>query len=168
MSMPEKLVVSSLAFANGGAIPAKYTADGENISPPIAWGPVPDQTVSLALISEDPDAPSPLLPIITWVHWVVYNIPPTITALEERLPQEETLPGGIRQGLSSFKSFGYGGPAPPFGEHRYYFRLYALDFSPVFSSAKVTKKQVMKAIQGRILAQGELMGRYRRAKRQGK
>ena len=164
MNIPEKLDLRSPAFANGATIPAKYTADGENISPPIEWGPVPDQTVSLALISDDPDAPSPLLPIITWVHWVVYNIPPTVTALEEGLPPEEALPGGIRQGLSSFKSFGYGGPAPPFGEHRYYFRLYALDFSPVFPGPKVTKKQVMKAIAGRILAQGELMGRYRRAR----
>ncbi len=164
MNIPATLSVASPAFQNAGPIPVKYTADGENISPPIQWGKAPKKTVSLVLIAEDPDAPSPLIPLINWVHWVVYNIPPAINELPEGLPNTAELSGGIRQGLSSFKKFGYGGPAPPFGEHRYYFRVYALDFSPAFHSSKVARKQVLKAIQGHILAQGELRGRYRRRK----
>jgi Raf kinase inhibitor-like YbhB/YbcL family protein len=164
MNTSANLIVRSPAFQHGGTIPVKYTADGENVSPPVTWGPAPAGTAGLVLIAEDPDAPSPLIPLINWVHWVVYHIPPTVNELPEALPDTAELPGGIRQGLSSFKKFGYGGPAPPFGEHRYYFRVYAVDFTPAFPGPKVTKKQVLKAIQGHILAQGELMGRYRRKK----
>jgi Raf kinase inhibitor-like YbhB/YbcL family protein len=162
MNASSDLRIHSVAFEHGGPIPVKYTADGENISPPIGWGKVPEGTAGLVLVAEDPDAPSPFFPIIKWVHWVVYGIPPDVTALVEGLPPEPVLPGGIRQGVSSFKKFGYGGPAPPFGEHRYYFRIYATDINPAFSSPRVTKKEVLKAIKGHILAQGELMGRYRR------
>jgi Raf kinase inhibitor-like YbhB/YbcL family protein len=165
MTSPAILSVISPAFQNAGVIPVKFTADGENISPPIQWGNVPKETASLVLIAEDPDAPSPLFPLINWVHWVVYDIPPTVNELPEGLPNTPEAPIGIRQGLSSFKKFGYGGPAPPFGEHRYYFRVHALDFIPAFPNPKVTRKQVLNAIQGHVLAQGELMGRYRKAKK---
>ncbi len=165
MQTAGNIVVRSPAFDHEALIPARFTADGENISPPIEWGPVPEGTAGLVLVAEDPDAPSPYLPLINWVHWVVYNIPPSIERLDAGLPPEPELPGGIRQGLSSFKKYGYGGPAPPFGEHRYFFRLYALDANPVFANSRVNRKQVMKAVKNSVLASGELMGRYRRKKK---
>lgn len=148
--------LQSPAFANGGAIPAKYTCDGEDISPPLAWGAVPQGTKTLALICDDPDAPSK-----TWVHWVLFDLPPEPATLPEHVPAAKTLPNGARQGTNDFSRIGYGGPCPPSGTHRYHFKLYALDKILVLPPS-TTKEQLLKAIEGHVLDQGELLGRYQR------
>jgi len=150
------ITVTSEAFAHEGMIPARYTCDGENISPGLAWENVPAQTQSIALISDDPDAPAG-----TWVHWVVWNIPADARSLPENIPPDESLPDGTMQGVSDFGRHGYGGPCPPSGTHRYYFKVYALDKS-LDLPANSNKKDLLKAMQGRILAEGQLMGKYKR------
>ena len=151
-----KIKVISPAFEEGGMIPSKYTADGQNISPPLKWEGVPDGTKSIALISDDPDAP-----VGTWVHWVMWNIPAEARELTENIPPDEDLPDGSRQGITDFRSIGYGGPAPPSGMHRYYFKVYALDMKlDLPSSSK--KADLLKAMEGHILAEGQLMGKYKR------
>lgn len=150
------ITVTSTAFAEGEMIPAKYTCTGQDISPPMAWTGVPSGTKSLALIADDPDAP-----MGTWVHWVLYNIPPTAAGLPEQLPSDEVLEDGSRHGVTDFKRFGYGGPCPPGGTHRYYFKLYALD-TPLELSGRVGKQDVLDAMQGHVLAEGQLMGKYKR------
>ncbi|HJQ34517.1 MAG TPA: YbhB/YbcL family Raf kinase inhibitor-like protein [Pyrinomonadaceae bacterium] len=152
------LKLTSTAFNEGGAIPARHTCDGENVSPPLAWEGVPEGTKTLALVADDPDAPRG-----TWVHWVVYRIPANVRALPENLPARETLDDGTRQGTNDFQKPGYGGPCPPNGTHRYYFKLYALDTDPDLPPA-ATRDQLLKALDTHILAQGELMGRYTRSK----
>lgn len=148
--------VSSSAFQEGGMIPAKYTCDGNDVSPPLEWTAVPEGTVSVALISDDPDAP-----MGTWVHWVMWNIPPTVCELPENVPPKPELPDGSRQGISDFRRPGYGGPCPPGGVHRYYFKIYALDtMLDLPSSTK--KSDLLKAMKGHILAEGQLMGKYSR------
>ena len=148
--------LKSSAFETGGMIPLKYTCDGSDMSPPLSWSAVPAKAKSLALIADDPDAPRG-----TWVHWVAWNIPVTTLNLEEGVPKRDTLPAGMKQGTTDFRSIGYGGPCPPSGTHRYFFKLYALDtilnLPPV-----TTKKDLEKAMQGHVLAQAELMGRYAR------
>lgn len=156
MEVKTKIEVKSSAFEANGMIPKKYTCDGEDISPPLSWSGVPEGTKSLALISDDPDAP-----MGTWVHWVIYNIPPTEKGLQEAFPTDEKLSNGTLQGITDFKRIGYGGPCPPSGVHRYFFKLYALD-TKLSLDAAVTKKQLLDAMQGHILAQGELMGKYKR------
>lgn len=145
------LRISSPAFAHGEAIPARYTCDGQDTNPPLAVGDVPAGTRSLALIVDDPDAP-----MGTWVHWVMWNIPP-----ESREIGENSVPAGAVQGVNSWKRNRYGGPCPPSGTHRYFFRLYALDtaltLAPTIASAALER-----AMAGHILATGELMGTYRR------
>lgn len=149
--------VSSSAFEEGEKIPAKYTSDGENVSPPLSWTGLPTDTKSIAIICEDPDAPGG-----TWVHWVFYNLPPTPSNLPENISTAEALPNGARQGVNDFKRTGYNGPAPPHGkEHRYYFRVYALD-TLLTLKPKATKADLTHAMQGHILAQAEHMGRYQR------
>lgn len=148
--------VKSPAFEQGGMIPSKYTADGRNISPPLGWEGVPDGTESIALISDDPDAPAG-----TWVHWVMWNIPPEAMMLVENVPPDESLPDGSRQGITDFRSHGYGGPAPPSGTHRYYFKIYVLDIKLDLSSNS-TKVDLLKAMEGHVLAEGQLMGKYKR------
>ena len=148
--------LTSDVFAQGQAIPSKYTCDGDDVSPPLAWTDPPAGTKSLALISDDPDAP-----VGTWVHWVLYNLPPATRQLREALPTDEALPDGTRQGLTDFKRTGYGGPCPPGGTHRYFFTLYALDATLPLPPA-VGAKQLEQAMQGHILAQAQLMGTYRR------
>lgn len=148
--------LTSAAFKPGEMIPAKYTCDGPDVSPSLTWSDPPAGTKSLALISDDPDAP-----VGTWVHWVVWNIPATGHSLEENLPKKESLPNGTKQGTTDFRRIGYGGPCPPSGTHRYFFKLYALD-TTLNLAASTTKKDLEKAIQGHILAQAELMGKYRR------
>jgi len=149
--------LSSSAFEDGGIIPARYTADGEDVSPPLAWGAVPAGTRSLALICDDPDAPRG-----TWVHWVIFNIPPETRELPEAVPAEEVLADGARQGRNDFGRIGYGGPAPPPGRaHRYFFKLYALD-TVLELEPGATKAQLLEAMKGHILAAGQLMGRYQR------
>jgi Raf kinase inhibitor-like YbhB/YbcL family protein len=117
-----KIKITSSAFKDGDMIPLKYTCDGKNVSPPLQWDLVPDGTKSIALICDDPDAPSG-----DWTHWVVYNLPADVRLLSENIPNDETLPDGTRQGLTDFGTTGYSGPCPPWGVHRYYFKIYALD-----------------------------------------
>jgi len=150
------ITVTSTAFQEGGMIPAKYTADGANVSPPLAWTGIPEGTKSLALINDDPDAP-----VGTWVHWVLYNLPPDTKLLAENVPSNATLPNGARHGTNDFRKLGYGGPAPPSGTHRYYFKVYALD-AMLDLAPGATKKQLEKAMAGHILGQGQLMGKYKR------
>jgi Raf kinase inhibitor-like YbhB/YbcL family protein len=148
--------LQSPAFPADGSIPAKYTCDGQDISPPLSWDAPPAATKSLALICDDPDAP-----MKTWVHWVVYNLPPETRSLPERLPAGNSLPNGGLQGITDFRKVAYGGPCPPGGTHRYFFKLYALD-ALLDLKPGATKAQVEAAMKGHILAQAELMGRYRR------
>jgi Raf kinase inhibitor-like YbhB/YbcL family protein len=145
------LTITSTAFADGGAIPARYTCDGQDISPPLAFGAAPSGTRSLALIVDDPDSPAG-----TWVHWVVWNIPH-----DSREIAEGSLPADARQGLNDFKRNSYGGPCPPSGTHRYYFKVYALD-KTLDIAPSTNKAALEKAMQGHTLAQGRLMGTYRR------
>ncbi len=151
------LRIESSAFQPNGKIPAKYTCDGADLSPPLRWNDPPQGTKSFALISDDPDAP-----MGTWVHWVLYNLPAETRSLEEGLATSETLPNGARQGMTDFRRVGYGGPCPPSGTHRYFFKLYALD-TVLNLVAKATKADVERAIKGHILAQTELVGLYQRA-----
>jgi Raf kinase inhibitor-like YbhB/YbcL family protein len=148
--------LTSSAFDEGGMIPSKYTCDGVDVSPPLSWGSLPDGTKSFALICDDPDAP-----VGTWVHWVYYDIPAKTKDLPENIsPDEHPAPGGV-QGVNDFRRIGYGGPCPPGGTHRYYFKLYALD-TQLSLSPGATKKQVLKAMENHIIGHVQLMGKYRR------
>lgn len=151
-----KIVVTSSAFKEGEMIPAKYTCDGEDMSPPLGWSGIPQEAKSVAMISDDPDAP-----MGTWVHWVIYNMPFDLNGLPENVPQKETLENGTTQGINDSRQTGYGGPCPPSGVHRYYFKIYALD-TKLSLSPKATKKDLENAMKGHILAEGQLMGRYKR------
>jgi hypothetical protein len=151
------LKVSSPAFQEGDLIPQTYTCDGRNVSPPMAWAGAPADAKSFALICDDPDAP-----VGTWVHWVLFNVPAGTSELPENVAPEKTLAFGERQGRNSWGKIGYGGPCPPGGTHRYFFRVYALD-TLLSLEAGASREQVDKAMQGHILAQGHLMGRYRRS-----
>jgi len=151
------LTLSSPAFQPGQSIPRKHTCQGTDTSPALQWSEPPPGTQSLALIMDDPDAPAG-----TWVHWGVYNIPATARRLDEGVPAQADLPDGSRQGKNSWPRLGYSGPCPPSGTHRYFFKLYALDRT-LDLSAGATKDQLLKAMQGHILAQAELMGTYRKS-----
>ena len=160
---PKRLTINltSTAFSEGVTIPRVYTCDGKDISPPLAWSGVPEATRSLALICDDPDAPRG-----TWTHWVLYDLPADVTQLQEGIPPHEQVvlgPGGAaaRQGRNDFGKVGYGGPCPPGGTHRYFFRLYALDDRPELG-AGATKERLVGAMQGHVLAEGRLMGTYSR------
>ncbi|HUX29016.1 MAG TPA: YbhB/YbcL family Raf kinase inhibitor-like protein [Thiobacillus sp.] len=149
--------LTSSAFSPLGDIPSRYTCDGQDQSPPLAWSGVPAGTKSLALVVDDPDAPDPAAPKMTWVHWVVYNILPATTGFEAGAQ----LPAGTRQGLNDGKREGYGGPCPPIGRHRYVHKLYALDtVLPALHPA--TKTSLEQAMQGHILDRCELVGYYRK------
>jgi Raf kinase inhibitor-like YbhB/YbcL family protein len=150
------LKISSSAFEEGGLIPSKYTCDGENISPALNWTGAPDGTASFALICDDPDAPSG-----NWVHWVIFNIPPKETGLKENIPSGKKLDNGTVQGMNDFRKNNYGGPCPPSGTHRYFFKLYALD-KILDADSDLTKADLLKAIDGHILAQAQLIGKYKR------
>lgn len=151
------LKVTSTAFESGSTIPKKFTCDGPDVSPALNWNDPPAGTQSLALIADDPDAP-----VGTWVHWVLYDLPADARSLPESVPKQEQLANGARQGRNDFGKIGYGGPCPPPGKpHRYFFKLYALD-TKLDLKAGATKAGAEKAMQGHILAQGELMGRYGR------
>ena len=151
-----EIKVTSTAFDESGMIPEKYTCDGMDISPQLAWTNVPDGTKNFALICDDPDAP-----MGTWVHWVIYDIPANTKELKENIPLQEKLDNGAKQGTNDFRKIGYGGPCPPRGTHRYYFKLYALDTTVNLEPGN-TKAELLKAIEGHILAQGQLMGKYKR------
>ena len=151
--------IISPAFEHQGMIPAKYTCDGSNVSPPLAWSGIPADTKSLILIVDDPDAPDPAAPRMTWVHWVLYDIPTTLTGLAEGTA--EHLPPGIREGMNDFRRSRYGGPCPPIGKHRYFFKLYALD-KTMGALAHADKPTLEKAMQGHILEISELVGLYQK------
>jgi len=152
------LTIQSSAFAHNGAIPAKYTCEGGDVSPPLAWSGVPPDTRSLVLIVDDPDAPDPAAPKMTWVHWVLYNLPPSTDGLEEAV---SLLPTGALEGLNDWKRTGYGGPCPPIGRHRYFHKLYALDMM-LPDLDWPAKAKVETEMKGHVLAQAELVGTYQK------
>ena len=154
------LQITSAAFAGGGDIPAKYTCDGRDVSPPLAWSGVPDGTRTLALIVDDPDAPDPAAPKMTWVHWLLYDMPASTAGLPEAVSAAK-LPTGTREGTNDWKRTGYGGPCPPVGRHRYFFKLYALD-AALGDLGNPKKDRIEDAMRGHVLAQAELIGRYAR------
>lgn len=154
------LAITSPSFPHNGAIPARHTCDGLNVSPPLAWAGVPAGTKSLALIVDDPDAPDPAAPKMTWVHWVLYNIPTAANGFAEGVAVKD-IPAGTLQGVNDWQRTGYGGPCPPVGRHRYFFKLYALDI--LLPDLKHPTKAVLeKAMQGHVLAHSELIGLYQR------
>ncbi len=149
--------LKSSAFAAAAMIPKKHTCDGEDLSPALEWTGIPEGTNSLALICDDPDAP-----VGTWVHWVLYGLPVDVNKLPEGVPPDKTIEKGVCQGVNDFRRIGYGGPCPPPGKpHRYFFKLYALK-EKVNLSPGASKKDLLKAMEGRILGQAELMGKYGR------
>ncbi|KPJ53199.1 phosphatidylethanolamine-binding protein [candidate division TA06 bacterium DG_24] len=151
------ITLQSSAFEEGGTIPARHTCEGDDVSPPLSWGDVPEGTKSIALICDDPDAPRG-----TWVHWVIYGLAPDMRELAEGIPAEKALSEGGSQGTNDFRRIGYGGPCPPKGPaHRYFFKLYALD-AEIGLEAGASKSDLLDAMEGHILAQGQLMGMYQR------
>ncbi len=148
--------LTSTAFDEGQEIPERYSCDGQDISPPLAWGDPPEGTESFALISDDPDAP-----VGTWVHWVLYNIPADARELPEDVPAQDELDDGSLHGQNSWERRDYGGPCPPGGTHRYVFKLYALDTTLDFKPG-ATKKELLNAMDGHVLAQAQLIGTYTR------
>jgi hypothetical protein len=154
LALAAELVLRSSAFADHAAIPARYTCEGDDVSPPLAWSAPPPGTQSLALVVDDPDAPDPAAPKRTWVHWVVYDLPATAGSLAEGAP----LPSGARSGKSDFGAQHWRGPCPPVGRHRYFFKLYALDVA--LGRDSLTKAELEKAIEGHVLARAELVGTY--------
>lgn len=154
------LTITSSSFRHNADIPARYTCDGDDVSPPLSWTGAPAGAKSLVLIVDDPDAPDPKAPKMTWVHWVLYNIPPNTTGFVEGVAAKD-LPKGTLEGINDWKRTGYGGPCPPVGRHRYFHKLYALD-TVLPDLGRPTKAKLEKAMHGHILAQTELIGGYRR------
>ena len=154
------LTIVSSAFSHLGAIPARYTCQGADVSPPLAWSGVPAGTESLVLVVDDPDAPDPAAPRMTWVHWLLYNLPPTAGALTESIARE-ALPDGTLEGENDWRRTGYGGPCPPFGRHRYFHKLYALNCR-LPDLGHPNKNRLEEAMQGHILAAAELVGTYQK------
>jgi Raf kinase inhibitor-like YbhB/YbcL family protein len=154
------LTLTSPAFTAGASIPAIYTCDGGNVSPPLSWTGVPPGTKSLALIVDDPDAPDPAAPQRTWVHWVVYDIPPDAAGLPQGVGPH-ALPRGARMGANDWKKTGYGGPCPPIGRHRYFYKLYALDVVPP-DLGQPSKAALEKAMKNHVIEHAELVGTYQR------
>ena len=152
--------IFSAAFEHEGLIPVKYTCEGRDASPPLAWSGVPAGTKSLALVVEDPDAPDPAAPEMNWVHWVLYNIPPGCGGLPEGV---RALPAGTLEGLNDWQRTGYGGPCPPVGRHRYFHRLYALD-TALPDLRQPPRARLAAAMHGHVIAQAALMGTYRKWK----
>jgi Raf kinase inhibitor-like YbhB/YbcL family protein len=142
------LELTSSAFADGGAIPRQYTCEGRDVSPPLAWSGVPPGAKSLALVVDDPDAPDPAAPKMTWVHWVLYDIPPA------------GAPADGKDGLNDWDRTGWGGPCPPIGRHRYFFKLYALD--TMLNLRRPTKAELERAMKGHVLAEARLVGTYQK------
>jgi len=154
------LQLTSKNFHHQGEIPKLYTCDGKDLSPSLSWSGVPAGTKSFALIVDDPDAPDPKAPKMTWVHWVLYNLPATVNSLEEGI-SPKNLPSGSLEGTNDWKRTGYGGPCPPIGRHRYFFKLYALD-TVLADLRQPTKAALEKAMSGHILEKVELVGTYQR------
>lgn len=155
------LTLISSAFRHNGDIPVRYTCDGNDVSPPLSWSGVPVGTRSLALILDDPDAPDPKAPKMTWVHWVLYNMPPGTTSLAEGVATKN-LPKGSLEGINDWKRAGYGGPCPPVGRHRYFHKLYALD-TVLPDMNRPTKAKLEAAMHGHIVSQTEIVGTYQRS-----
>lgn len=154
------LTLTSTSFSHDGTIPSRHTCDDRDISPALSWTGVPAGTKSLVLIVDDPDAPDPAAPKMTWVHWVLYNIPPASGGLAEGIAAKD-LPPGIMQGINDWQRTGYGGPCPPIGSHRYFHKLYALD--TVLPDLKNPTKAILeKAMQGHVIAHSALIGHYQR------
>lgn len=156
------LILESPAFPDGSPIPVEHTCEGTDISPPLAWHGVPEGTRSLVLIVDDPDAPDPAAPRMTWVHWVLYNIPPDARGLPAGVRAAD-LPAGTGEGINDWKRTGYGGPCPPIGRHRYFHKLYALD-TPLEPPHKPTKSAVEAALRGHVLGQATLVGTYQKSR----
>jgi len=155
------LQLTSTSFEAGGEIPRRHTCEGEDLSPPLAWTGVPEGTESFALIVDDPDAPDPRAPRMTWVHWVLYDLPADVRELPEGV---RTLPPGTREGKNDWRRTGYGGPCPPIGRHRYVHKLYALD-AVLGDLGTPTKAELEAAMKGHVLARAELVGTYRKSAR---
>src|SRR5215208_1044251 len=156
--MERHMRISSTAFSDQSVIPDLYTCEGADISPPLAWSDLPAGSKSLALIVDDPDAPDPAAPKMTWVHWVLYNLPATTGDLPQGA---KPLPAGTKEGLNDWKRPGYGGPCPPIGRHRYFHKLYALD-TVLPDLQQPTKAKLEEAMRGHILAEARLMGTYQK------
>jgi Raf kinase inhibitor-like YbhB/YbcL family protein len=154
------LTLKSPDFEPNGEIPARFTCEGEDVSPALAWTGAPEKTRTLALIVDDPDAPDPRAPKTTWVHWVLYNLPPSASGLPQAVEPRD-LPPGTREGLNDWKRTGYGGPCPPIGRHRYFFKLYALD-TELPDLGRPTKARLEEAMQGHVLDKAELIGTYQK------
>jgi len=152
------LSIHSSVFADNGEIPARFTCQGKDVSPPLEWSGVPDQAKSLVLIVDDPDAPDPRAPRMTWVHWLLYNLPAACSGLPEAV---RDLPAGTGEGVNDWKRLGYGGPCPPIGRHRYFHKLYALDIQ-LTGLDKPDKARLEGAMAGHILAQAQLVGTYQK------
>jgi Raf kinase inhibitor-like YbhB/YbcL family protein len=155
------LTLTSPAFTHQHGIPSRHTCEGADVSPALAWTGVPAAAKSLVLIVDDPDAPDPAAPRMTWVHWVLYNIPAAATGLPEGVARD-ALPKGTLEGITDSRRTGWGGPCPPIGRHRYFFKLYALDLV-LPGRERQTKAQIEKAMAGHILAHAELVGTYQKA-----
>jgi len=156
------LTITSPAFSHNKEVPVRYTCDGEDVSPALEWSGLPEGTKSLVLIVDDPDAPDPAAPKMTWVHWVLYNMPPDALGLPEGVRPKD-LPEGTKEGLNDWKRTGYGGPCPPIGRHRYFHKLYALDVV-LADLGRPTKGELEKAMKGHILSKAELVGTYQRSR----
>ena len=154
------LSITSSAFEDGGAMAAKYTCEGQDISPALQWDGVPEGTRSLALIVDDPDAPDPAAPKMTYVHWVLYNLPPDGNGLPEACRSGD-LPTGTLEGLNDWQRTGYGGPCPPIGRHRYFHKLYALD-TVLEDLGRPTKDELLNAMEGHVLEKAEIVGTYQK------
>lgn len=159
--MTPQFTLSSSSYKDNGSIPARFTCDGDDISPPLTWSGAPAGTRSFALILDDPDAPDPAAPRMTWVHWVLYDIPTSVQSLPEGGSKQ--LPAGTREGLNDWKRTGYGGPCPPIGRHRYFHKLYALDV--VLPDLQTPSKAKLEAaMRGHILAETQFIGTYQHPK----
>lgn len=156
------LTINSAAFAPNGAIPIKYTCEGDDVSPAVDWSGVPERAKSLVLVVDDPDAPDPAAPKRVYVHWVLYDIPTSARGLAEGMTSAK-LPQGTREANNDWKRKGYGGPCPPIGRHRYFFKLYALDTALGDLGSGATKADVERAMRGHVLEQAELVGTYQGA-----
>ncbi|HEY4137392.1 MAG TPA: YbhB/YbcL family Raf kinase inhibitor-like protein [Casimicrobiaceae bacterium] len=156
------LSLTSPAFPHEGSIPAQYTCEGKDVSPPLAFNGAPTVAKSLALIVDDPDAPDPAAPKRVWVHWIIYNLPPTTKELPEAV-RAEALPPGTQTGVNDWGKASYGGPCPPIGRHRYFFKLYALD-TVLSDLDRPTKATLEKAMQGHVIDDATLLGRYQKTK----
>ena len=157
-----RMQISSSSFTAQGSIPAKYTCEGSDTSPPLAWSGLPATAKSLALIVDDPDAPDPKAPKMTWVHWVLYNLPAQAPGIAEG--GSRALPPATKEGLNDWKRTGYGGPCPPIGRHRYFFKLYALD-TVLPDLGKPSKADLLKAMEGHVVGNAELIGTYQKGQK---